>query len=88
MGKVTRVRKELVGSAVFVKLVRSLVFFGDPACAENRLVGIQKIKNNQTLLYDLNVLRFFCRMALPTWTGCYMTHYYMHIFLCDYFVTG
>ena len=36
MGKVTRVRKKLVGSAVFLKLVRPLVF-SDPACAENRV---------------------------------------------------
>ena len=36
MGKVTRVRKKLVGSAVFFKLVRPLVF-SDPACAENRV---------------------------------------------------
>ena len=35
MGKVTRVRKKLVGSAVFLKLVRPLVF-SDPAFAENR----------------------------------------------------
>ena len=36
MGKVTRVRKKLVLSAVFLKLVRPLVF-SDPACAENRV---------------------------------------------------
>ena len=36
MGKVTRVQKKLVGSAVFLKLVRPLVF-SDPACAENRV---------------------------------------------------
>ena len=36
MGKVTRVRKKLVGSAVFLKLVLPLVF-SDPACAENRV---------------------------------------------------
>ena len=36
MGKVTRVRKKLVGSAVFLKLVRPLVF-SDPTCAENRV---------------------------------------------------
>ena len=35
-GKVTRVRKKLVGSAVFLKLVRPLVF-SDPACVENRV---------------------------------------------------
>ena len=36
MGKVTRVRKKLVGSTVFLKLVRPLVF-SDPAFAENRV---------------------------------------------------
>ena len=36
MGKVTRVREKMVGSAVFLKLVRSLVF-SDPACGENRV---------------------------------------------------
>ena len=36
MGKVTQVRKILVGSAFFPKLVRPLVF-SDPACAENRV---------------------------------------------------
>ena len=36
MGKVALVRKKLVGSAVFLKLVRPLVF-SDPACAENRV---------------------------------------------------
>ena len=39
MGKVTRVRKKWVGSPVFLKLVRPLVF-SDPACAENRVVII------------------------------------------------
>ena len=34
MGKVSWVWKKLVGSAVFLKLVRPLVF-SDPACAEN-----------------------------------------------------
>ena len=38
MGKVIRVRKKLVGSAVFLKLVRPLIF-SDQACAENRVVG-------------------------------------------------
>ena len=33
MGKETRMRKKLVGFAVFLKLVRPLVF-SDPACAE------------------------------------------------------
>ena len=37
MGKVTRVRKKLVGSAVFLQLVRPLVF-SDAVCAENRVV--------------------------------------------------
>ena len=37
MGKVTWVWKKLVGSAVFLKLVRLLVF-NDSACAENRVV--------------------------------------------------
>ena len=37
MGKVTRVRKKLLGAAVFLKLVRPLVF-SDPACAENRVM--------------------------------------------------
>ena len=37
MEKVTRVREKLVGSAVFLKLVRPLVF-SDPAFAENREV--------------------------------------------------
>ena len=36
MGKVSRVRKKLVGSAVFLKLVRPLDF-SDPTCAENRV---------------------------------------------------
>ena len=36
IGKVTQVRKKLVGSAVFLKLVRALVL-SDPACAENRV---------------------------------------------------
>ena len=36
MGKVTLVRKKLVGSAFFLKLVRPLVF-SDPASAENRV---------------------------------------------------
>ena len=36
MGKVTWVRKKLVGSAVFLNLVRALVF-SDPSCAENRV---------------------------------------------------
>ena len=36
MGKVTRVQQKLVGSAVFLKLVRPLVF-SDPAGAENRV---------------------------------------------------
>ena len=34
MGNVARVRKKLVGCAVFLKLVCPL-FFSDPACAEN-----------------------------------------------------
>ena len=37
MGKVSRVRKKLVISAVFLKLVRLLVF-SDPACAESRVM--------------------------------------------------
>ena len=37
MGKVTRVRKKLVGSEVFLKLVRPLVF-SDLACAEDCVV--------------------------------------------------
>ena len=37
MGKATRVLKNLVGSAVFLKLVRSFGF-NDPAGAENRVV--------------------------------------------------
>ena len=38
MGKVTRVRKKLVvGSAVFLKLVRPLVF-SNLGCAENRIL--------------------------------------------------
>ena len=36
MGKVTQVRKKLVGSTVFLKLVRPLVH-SDPACADNRV---------------------------------------------------
>ena len=36
MGKVTRLRKKLIGFAVFLKLVRPLVF-SDPADAENRV---------------------------------------------------
>ena len=39
MRKVTRVRKKIVGSALFLKLVRPLVF-SDPACAENRVMEI------------------------------------------------
>ena len=42
MGKVTRVRKNLVGSAVFLKLVRPLDL-SDPACAENRVIATGKI---------------------------------------------
>ena len=38
MGKVTWVLKKLVGSTVFLKLVRPLVF-SDPACAEYRVVN-------------------------------------------------
>ena len=39
MGKVSRVRKKLVGSSVFLKLVRPRpLVFSDPACAENRVV--------------------------------------------------
>ena len=38
MGQVTRVRKKLVGSTVYLKLVRPLVFC-DPAWAENRVVS-------------------------------------------------
>ena len=37
MGKVTRVQKKLVGSSVFLKLVRPPVS-SDPASAENRVV--------------------------------------------------
>ena len=33
--------KKMVGSAVFLKLVRPLVF-SDPACAENRVVLIKR----------------------------------------------
>ena len=36
MGKVTQVRKKFVGSAIFLKLMRPLVF-SDPASAENRV---------------------------------------------------
>ena len=36
MGNVTRVRKKMIGSAVFLKLVRPIIFC-DPACAENRV---------------------------------------------------
>ena len=36
MGKVYRVRKKLLGSAVFQQFVRPLVV-SEPACAENRL---------------------------------------------------
>ena len=51
MGKVTRVRKKLVGSAVFLILVRPLVF-SDPACAENRAYDFlrQSLINNGTSL--------------------------------------
>ena len=38
MGKVTLVQKKMVGSAVFLKLVRPLIF-SDPACAENCVHG-------------------------------------------------
>ena len=37
MGKVTRVGKQLVGSSVFLILVRPLVL-SDPGCAEKRVV--------------------------------------------------
>ena len=47
MGKVTLVRKKLVGSAFFLKLVRPLVF-SDPADAENR---VGKKKKNQFSLF-------------------------------------
>ena len=36
MGKVTQMQKKSVGSAVFLKFVRHLVF-SDPACAENQV---------------------------------------------------
>ena len=36
MGKKTGVERKLLSSAVFLKLVRPLVF-SDPACAENRV---------------------------------------------------
>ena len=36
MGKVAQVRKYLVSCALFLKLVRPLIF-SDPACAENRV---------------------------------------------------
>ena len=36
MGKYTRVGRKLVGSAVFLKMVRPLIF-SDPACAGNRV---------------------------------------------------
>ena len=42
MGKVTRVPQKLLGSAVFLKFVRPLVF-SDPACAENRVEKISPI---------------------------------------------
>ena len=45
MGKVTLVRKKLVGSAFFLKLVRPLVF-PDPASAENR-VGDHLFRSHQ-----------------------------------------
>ena len=43
MEKVTRVRKKLIGSKVFVKLVRPLVS-SDPACAENRVIHSIKLE--------------------------------------------
>ena len=46
MGKVIRVRKKLVGSPVFLKLVRPLVF-SDPACVDNRVRALV-FKLNQT----------------------------------------
>ena len=51
MGKVTHVRKKMEGSAVFLKLVRPLVF-SDPACAENRVVTIhlQLVTSHQQLV--------------------------------------
>ena len=51
MGKVTRVRKKLVGSAVFLKLVRPLVF-SDQTCAENRVI-ILRDATGQKLVYNM-----------------------------------
>ena len=42
MGKVTRLRKKLLSSAVFLKLMRFLVL-SDPACVENRVQDACKI---------------------------------------------
>ena len=66
MGKVALVRKKLVGSAVFLKLVRPLVF-SDPACAENRVQNgrhsvtcLVFIWTSQTpSLHSLPVLSYF-----------------------------
>ena len=44
MGKVTRVRKKLVGSTVFLKLMRPLVC-SNPAFAENRVKIISTVSH-------------------------------------------
>ena len=44
MGKVTRVWKKLVGSAVFLKLVRPLVS-SDPAFSESRVTKVTASKS-------------------------------------------
>ena len=64
MGKVTRVQKKLLGSAVFLKLVRNPVV-SDPACAENR-VGISWVTlastQEQSSSYEIpSILFLFIR---------------------------
>ena len=55
MGKVTPVRKKLVSSPVFLKLVRPLVF-RDPASAENRVQGVELVCEQKSSLLRKNQL--------------------------------
>ena len=58
MGKVTRVLKKMVGSSVFLKLVRPLVF-SDPACAGKRvkMVHLRGIKLITSLCITMFLLK-------------------------------
>ena len=83
MGKVTRVRKKLVGTVFFLKLVRPLVL-SDPACSENRVRVL--LMACSLFLYGMNFE--FCKEDTPNllcgkierwtpWTACLR-----QIFLC------